>query len=72
MITIRRLAAAGSGTRLALAVLFAAAICVAGCGPKVARVAPVGPNDVIVAFGDSLTYGTGAAESESYPLYSRR
>lgn len=31
------------------------------------RVPAVGPNEVIVAFGDSLTYGTGAAESESYP-----
>jgi lysophospholipase L1-like esterase len=38
-----------------------------GCGQKVPGVAPVGPNEVIVAFGDSLTYGTGAAESESYP-----
>jgi lysophospholipase L1-like esterase len=50
-----------------LAVLLVATICVAGCGQKMARVAPVGPNDVIVAFGDSLTYGTGAAENESYP-----
>lgn len=39
----------------------------AGCGEKVPRVPAVGPNDVIVAFGDSLTYGTGASENESYP-----
>lgn len=38
-----------------------------GCGSKGPRVAPVGPNDVIVAFGDSLTFGTGATEAESYP-----
>jgi lysophospholipase L1-like esterase len=45
-----------------------AILCVlASCGGKVPPLAKVGANDVIVAFGDSLTYGTGAAEHESYP-----
>jgi len=51
--------------RLAFALLLIAAL--ASCGEGVPRVPAVGPNEVIVAFGDSLTYGTGAAESESYP-----
>ena len=52
--------------RLAFALVFA--LVVASCGQKVPRVPAVGPNDVIVAFGDSLTYGTGANEAESYPV----
>ena len=51
--------------RLAFALVLA--LVVASCGQKVPRVSPVGPGDVIVAFGDSLTYGTGANEAESYP-----
>lgn len=40
----------------------------AGCGARVPTVAKLAPTDVIVAFGDSLTFGVGAGEAESYPL----
>jgi acyl-CoA thioesterase-1 len=53
----------------ALIAALAFAITLSGCGrEKVPKLSPVGPNDVIVAFGDSLTYGTGANEAESYPI----
>ena len=57
----------GNFHRFSLALLLVAAAALAGCGKKVPSVSPVGPNDVIVAFGDSLTYGTGASAAESYP-----
>jgi lysophospholipase L1-like esterase len=57
----------GNFNRILLTLLLIAAAVLAGCGKKVPSVSPVGPNDVIVAFGDSLTYGTGASAAESYP-----
>ena len=47
--------------------LLALGLLVAGCGKDVPQLPRLAADDVIVAFGDSLTYGTGAAEHESYP-----
>lgn len=47
------------------AILLSAAL-LAGCG-KGPQVSPLGNNDVVLAFGDSLTFGTGASPPESYP-----
>lgn len=51
-----------------LAAAALAALALAACGNKVAQLPQLAASDVIVAFGDSLTYGTGASEQESYPL----
>ncbi len=53
--------------------LFLASICLAalavlyGCSEQYPGLPRLGPADVVLAFGDSVTYGTGANEGESYP-----
>lgn len=39
-----------------------------GCPSKSPQLPHIGANDIVLAFGDSLTFGTGAAETESYPV----
>jgi acyl-CoA hydrolase len=52
--------------RIGIATALVAALGLPGCGRKPSH-AEIAPGSVVVALGDSLTYGTGASPSTSYP-----
>ncbi len=59
---------ASMGQRIgALTLLLVTSVVLAGCGDSVPALPKLAPGDVVLAFGDSITYGTGAQPGESYP-----
>lgn len=58
--------------RAHLATLAFAALLTAGCGPSVPKLPTLDAGAVVLAFGDSLTHGTGAAQDQSYPAHLGR
>ncbi len=53
---------------ISLVALVLVSLALGACTAKTAPLPKLSASDVILAFGDSLTYGTGATENDSYPI----
>lgn len=53
-------------SHLAFVTFLAAAVLVGGC-QKTSKLSPIAPEATVLAFGDSVTFGTGAAAGEDWP-----